>query len=88
MLARLSHHGSAEKGGLTVLPRFAYGAPVRVVRDLRNDGTFAGVDTGAVLVRSGSVGYVRESGPTCRTRSSTRWSSPTPTGWWGVTRRS
>ena len=43
-------------------PRFEYGARVRVVRNLRNDGTFPGVDTGTVLVRCGSVGYVRDVG--------------------------
>jgi nitrogen fixation protein NifZ len=43
-------------------PRFAYGARVRVVRNLRNDGTFPGIDTGVVLVRCGSVGYVRDVG--------------------------
>jgi nitrogen fixation protein NifZ len=43
-------------------PCFEYGARVRVVRNLRNDGTFPGVDTGVVLVRCGSVGYVRDVG--------------------------
>ena len=43
-------------------PRFEYGEPVRVIRNLRNDGTYPGVDTGSLLVRRGSVGYVRDVG--------------------------
>lgn len=43
-------------------PKFEYGEAVRVVRSLRNDGTFPGVPTGHLLVRSGSVGYVRDVG--------------------------
>ena len=43
-------------------PRFEYGEAVRVIRNLRNDGTYPGMVTGALLVRSGSVGYVRDVG--------------------------
>lgn len=43
-------------------PRFEYGEAVRVVRNLRNDGTFPGEPTGKLLVRRGSVGYVRDVG--------------------------
>ena len=43
-------------------PRFDYGDAVRVVRTVRNDGTFPGMDTGDVLVRQGSVGHVRNVG--------------------------
>ena len=43
-------------------PRFEYGAAVRVVRNLRNDGTYPGEPTGTLLVRRGSVGYVRDVG--------------------------
>ncbi len=39
-----------------------YGQPVRVIRNIRNDGTYPGVDTGKLLVRRGSVGYVRSRG--------------------------
>jgi nitrogen fixation protein NifZ len=45
-----------------VQPRFDYGDEVRVVRTLRNDGTFPGLDVGIVLVRQGSVGHVRNVG--------------------------
>lgn len=40
-------------------PLFACEAAVRVIRNIRNDGTYPGQDTGALLVRRGSVGYVR-----------------------------
>ena len=43
-------------------PRFEYGEAVRVIRNLRNDGTYPGQDTGSLLVRRGSVGYVRDVG--------------------------
>jgi nitrogen fixation protein NifZ len=45
-----------------VLPRFEYGEAVRVIRNLRNDGTYPGQDTGKLLVRRGNVGYVRDVG--------------------------
>jgi len=35
---------------------------VRVVRNVRNDGTYPGLDTGAPLVRRGSVGHVVDVG--------------------------
>jgi nitrogen fixation protein NifZ len=43
-------------------PRFDYGDEVRVLRNVRNDGTFPGVAVGTLLVRRGSVGYVRDLG--------------------------
>ncbi|MES9990936.1 MAG: nitrogen fixation protein NifZ [Candidatus Thiodiazotropha sp.] len=43
-------------------PKFEYGEKVRVVRNLRNDGTYPGEPTGRLLVRSGSVGFVRDVG--------------------------
>lgn len=42
--------------------RFDYGDEVRVVRNVRNDGTFPGEATGALLVRRGSTGVVRDIG--------------------------
>lgn len=45
-----------------MLPKYEYGEAVRVIRNLRNDGTFPGEDTGRLLVRRGSVGYVRDVG--------------------------
>lgn len=41
---------------------FDYGEAVRVRRPIRNDGTFPGEPTGALLVRRGSVGYVVDRG--------------------------
>ena len=41
---------------------FEYGQAVRVIRNIRNDGTYPGIDTGKLLVRRGSVGYVRSRG--------------------------
>lgn len=43
-------------------PRYDYGDEVRVIRHLRNDGTFPGKDRGALLIRRGSTGYVRDVG--------------------------
>lgn len=41
---------------------FDYGQEVRVIRNIRNDGTYPGEKTGNLLVRRGSVGYVRSRG--------------------------
>ncbi len=38
--------------------RYDYGDEVRVTRNVRNDGTYPGMDVGAPLVRRGSVGFV------------------------------
>ncbi len=43
-------------------PRFDYGDVVRVQRNVRNDGTFPGEKTGALLIRRGSTGVVRDVG--------------------------
>ena len=43
-------------------PRFASDDEVRVIRNIRNDGTYPGQPTGALLVRRGCVGYVRHVG--------------------------
>ncbi|MBI4741821.1 MAG: nitrogen fixation protein NifZ [Betaproteobacteria bacterium] len=42
--------------------RWDYGAPVRLTRNARNDGTYPGLGPGAPLVRRGSVGYVVDVG--------------------------
>ena len=42
--------------------RWEYGEAVRVTRNVRNDGTYPGLDPGAFLVRRGSVGYVIDIG--------------------------
>lgn len=43
-------------------PRYEYGESVRVIRNVRNDGTFPGEVTGKLLIRRGSIGYVRDVG--------------------------
>ncbi len=43
-------------------PLYDYGDEVRVLRNVRNDGTFPGQPTGTLLVRRGSTGYVRDVG--------------------------
>lgn len=43
-------------------PRFDYGDEVRVTRNVRNDGTYPGLEIGAPLIRRGSVGYVQNVG--------------------------
>jgi nitrogen fixation protein NifZ len=42
--------------------RWEYGEAVRLTRNVRNDGTYPGLDPGAFLVRRGSVGYVVDVG--------------------------
>lgn len=43
-------------------PVYAFGDEVRVVRAIRNDGTMPGYPRGALLVRRGSTGFIREWG--------------------------
>lgn len=43
-------------------PNYEIGGSVRVIRNVRNDGTFPGKNTGELLVRRGSVGFVRDRG--------------------------
>ena len=40
--------------------RFEFGESVRVTRNVRNDGTYPGMDVGTLLIRRGSVGNVIE----------------------------
>lgn len=41
-----------------MLPRFEFGDEVRIVRNVRNDGTYPGMSVGEPLVRRGSTGFV------------------------------
>lgn len=43
-------------------PAFEYGDEVRVIRNVRNDGTYPGMDMGDLIVRKGSVGCVYDVG--------------------------
>jgi nitrogen fixation protein NifZ len=47
---------------MKVLPRYEYGTEVRVIRSIRNDGTFPGKNRGELLIPQGSVGYVKDVG--------------------------
>ncbi len=42
--------------------RFEFGETVRVTRNIRNDGTYPGMDVGNLLVKRGSIGNVTEVG--------------------------
>lgn len=42
--------------------RWDYGESVRLIRNVRNDGTYPGLDPGDFLVRRGSIGYVVDVG--------------------------
>lgn len=39
--------------------QFDYGEKVRVIKNIRNDGTFMGSNRGALLIRRGSEGYIK-----------------------------
>ncbi len=41
---------------------FDYGAAVRLVRTVHNDGSFPGKKRGDLLVRKGAIGHVRDIG--------------------------
>lgn len=47
---------------LTSPPIFDYGQKVRIIKTIRNDGTFPGKDIGEVLVKKGDLGYVTSIG--------------------------
>ena len=38
---------------------FDYGEKVRVIKNIRNDGTFMGSDRGELIIRRGSEGYIK-----------------------------
>lgn len=42
--------------------QWEYGDQVRVIRNVRNDGTFPGMEPGDLLIRRGSIGYVVDVG--------------------------
>lgn len=43
-------------------PRFEYGEEVRLIRNVRNDGTYPGMEVGTLLIRRGAVGCVYDVG--------------------------
>jgi nitrogen fixation protein NifZ len=45
-----------------MLPKYEFGEEVRIIRNVRNDGTYPGVPIGALLIRRGSTGFVMNVG--------------------------
>jgi len=45
-----------------MLPEFEFGDEVRIIRNVRNDGTYPGMSIGEPLVRRGSTGFVMNVG--------------------------
>ena len=43
---------------LSAPPFFSFGEKVKEKRTIRNDGTYAGKETGEILAKKGEVGYV------------------------------
>ncbi len=43
-------------------PRYDFGQEVRVIRSIRDDGTYPGKSRGDLLIQRGSLGYVRDVG--------------------------
>jgi nitrogen fixation protein NifZ len=41
-----------------MLPKYEFGDEVRIIRNVRNDGTYPGMPTGQLLIRRGSTGFV------------------------------
>lgn len=39
--------------------KFDYGEKVRVIKNIRNDGTFMGKDRGSLIINRGSEGYIK-----------------------------
>jgi nitrogen fixation protein NifZ len=45
-----------------MLPKYEFGDEVRIIRNVRNDGTYPGVAIGTLLIRRGSTGFVMNVG--------------------------
>ena len=45
-----------------MLPAYEFGTEVRIVRNVRNDGTYPGMAVGELLIRRGSTGFVTNVG--------------------------
>lgn len=43
-------------------PHYEYGEEVRLIRNVRNDGTYPGMDVGTLLIRRGAVGCIYDVG--------------------------
>jgi nitrogen fixation protein NifZ len=51
-----------EKFELATDTRFDYGDQVRLIRSIRNDGSMMGSDRGDLVVRRGSIGFIKSIG--------------------------
>jgi nitrogen fixation protein NifZ len=45
-----------------MLPKYQFGDEVRIIRNVRNDGTYPGMPTGQLLIRRGCTGFVTNVG--------------------------
>ncbi len=45
-----------------MIPAYEFGAEVRIIRNVRNDGTYPGMAVGDLLVKRGSTGFVTNVG--------------------------
>jgi nitrogen fixation protein NifZ len=45
-----------------MLPKYEFGDEVRIIRNVRNDGSYPGMPTGQLLIRRGSTGFVTNVG--------------------------
>ncbi len=45
-----------------MLPKYEFGDEVRIIRNVRNDGTYPGVSIGTLLIRRGATGFVMNVG--------------------------
>lgn len=61
-MEHVQHKYSSPSPRDAILPLFRLGQKVRLIKDIRNDGTFAFAPIGEILVHEGSIGYVRHMG--------------------------
>jgi len=45
-----------------ILPKYRFGQRVRLLKDIRNDGTFPFAPVGAILMKAGEEGYIKDMG--------------------------
>lgn len=61
-MAPANHKYSSPSARDEVLPKFGFGQRVRLLKEIRNDGTFPFAKIGDILMEAGSEGYVRDMG--------------------------
>ncbi len=45
-----------------ILPKYRFGQRVRLIKDIRNDGTFPFAPVGSILMKAGEEGYIKDMG--------------------------